>query len=108
METTTHTRLCSLLANAKTELQKDADEYGALLKQLELLQRALDAHEAPDEALKATVRAFPAKLRPLRAGAPAGEGLKETRRLWEELNHIVRSRQEAKTHGAMPDKSRQG
>jgi hypothetical protein len=76
---TTHERLRPLLANARTELRKEADEYGALLNQLELLQRSIDANEVSDDALKAAVRAFPAKLRPMRAGAPVGEGLKETR-----------------------------
>ncbi len=96
MQTTTHEKLRSLLASAKIELQKEADKYGALLNQLEILQRSLEANEASEEALSAAMRAFPAKLRPMRAGAPAGEGLKETRKLWEKLNHIVQSRQKGK------------
>jgi len=96
MQTTTHEKLRSLLASAKIELKKEADEYDALLNQLELLQRSLDANEASEEGLSAAMRAFPAKLRPMRAGAPAGEGLKETRKLWEELNRIVQSRQKGK------------
>ena len=96
MKGPTHEKLRSLLASARSELQKEADEYGVFLNQLELLQRSLDANVLSDDGLKAAMRAFPAKLRPMRAGAPAGEGLKETRRLWEELNHIVQSRQEGK------------
>lgn len=108
MDTTTRVRLYSLVESAKTELQKNADEYGAVVKQLGVLRRALDANEDSDEALKAALRAFPAKLRPMRAGAPAGGGLKETRKLWEELNQIVRSRQEGKDSGGVSGKSRQG
>ena len=96
MQTTTHEKLRSLLAGARIELEMQADEYDDLLKQLELLQRSLGADEVSEEGLLAAARAFPAKLRPMRAGAPAGEGLKETRKLWEELNHIIQSRQKGK------------
>jgi len=94
---TTHEKLRSLLASARVELQQEADEYGTLLNQLELLKHSLDANEPSDEELKAAMRAFPGKLRPMRAGAPAGDGLKDTRKLWEALNHIVRSRQKEKS-----------
>jgi hypothetical protein len=97
MQTTTHEKLRSLLASARIELQTEADEYDGLLNQLELLQGSLDANEISEERLSAVMRAFPAKLRPMRAGAPAGEGLKETRKLWEQLNHIIQSRQPRKT-----------
>src|SRR5262249_27024219 len=92
----THEKLRLLLPGARRELQKEANEYGALLNQLELLQRSLDANELSDKLLELVLHAFPAKVKPMRAGAPAGAGLKETRKLWEELNHIVRSRQQGK------------
>lgn len=97
METTTHERLRSALASARIELQTEAHEYDGLLNQIELLQRSLDANEASEERVSALMRAFPAKLQPTRAGAPAGEGLKETRKLWDLLNHVIPSRQPRKT-----------
>jgi hypothetical protein len=96
MQTPTHENLRSLLPRARSELQKESNEYSAFLNELEFLQRSIDANDLPVEMLERLLRAFPAKLKPMRAGAPAGAGLKETRRLWEELNHIVRSRQQGK------------
>jgi hypothetical protein len=93
MQTRTHERLRALLTNAVVELEKEGnDEYGFLLNQLVALQKALDANETSDDRFRIALRAFPAKLRPMRAGIPAGEGLKDTRKLWQELNHIVKSR----------------
>jgi hypothetical protein len=88
-------RLQTLVANATLELREGADDYCRLLTQLNLLQRSLGANELPVEVLRSVLRAFPAKLRPTRAGAPAGRGLKETRKLWAEVNRIVQSRQES-------------
>ena len=96
MQSQTYEKLRCLLASAKMELQKGTDEYATLQNQLGILQRSLDEDDVSDDVLRAAVRAFPAKLRPMRAGAPAGEGLKETRKLWEELNHIIRSQQQVK------------
>jgi len=96
MQTKTNEKLRVLLANARRELQEVADDHGGFLNQLRLIQRSVDAHEPSDEELEATLRAFPETMRPMRVrgGAPAGEGSKETRKLWEELNQLVQSRQE--------------
>jgi hypothetical protein len=93
MEASSHEKLRSLLSGARKELQKEADEHSAFLNQLELLQGSVDANEISNKLLESVLRAFPAKSKPMRAGAPAGDGLKDTRRLWEELNRIVKSRQ---------------
>jgi hypothetical protein len=98
----THARLRSLISNATEELRKEGGAYGSLLVQLEVLQRSFDATEPSVELLSSTLRAFPAegafpaKEMRTRGGAPAGMGLRETRRLWEELNRIVEARQEPK------------
>ena len=97
MQSQTYEKLRSLLASAKMELQKGTDDYATLQNQLGILQRSLDMNDVSDDELRAAVRAFPAKLRPMRAGAPPNEGLKETRKLWEELNHIIRSQHQVKS-----------
>ena len=104
MPTVSPEELRSSLAKAATELRKEASDYSRLLSQLEVLQNSLSADEPPVELLRSTLRMFPAKVQPTRAGTPSGEGLKETRKLWEELNRIVESRQtkEASTESRRP------
>jgi hypothetical protein len=102
MQEASHENLRLQLASAKMELQKETAKYSNFLTQLELLQRSLDSNELSDQLLKSALDAFPPGLRPVRAATPAGEGRKETRRLWEELNHIVRSRQEKDLRAQKP------
>ncbi len=88
-----------LVANAKSELLKEAGRYRALLNYLELLQRSIDTGEFSDELLESTRDAFPPNLRPMRAATPAGDGLKQSRALWNEINQMVISRKK----GLAPD-----
>jgi hypothetical protein len=85
-------KLRSLIANATEELTKSAQEYRQLLQELQSLNRSLDDFP-PAEVLQSTLQAFPPPARPTRAGAPATDGLRETKLLWQELNRIVKSRQ---------------
>ena len=86
-------QLKSLLASANAELKKDVTKHSVLLSRLEILERSIDTGELSHDLLVSTRDEFPANLRPMRAGTPAGEGLKETRKLWDELNHLVKSQQ---------------
>ena len=105
---TTHERLRILIANARQELRGEGGSHGGLLDQLDVLDRSLGATDPSVELLSSTLRAFPAKQTRTRGGVPAGLGLKETRRLWEELNRIVEARQqpEAKEMPTRPPEQR--
>jgi hypothetical protein len=89
MSIDTDERLRILLENARAELRRAVENYGALITQLELFERSLKSGTLNNDLLESTRNAFPAKLRPSRAAAPASDGLTETRRLLVELNHLV-------------------
>ncbi len=89
MSDITKEKLRTLLANARTELQSAVGSYGALLEQLSLLERSLEAGDLSDEVLGTALRAFPVRMVRVRGAAPASDGLKESRKLLVELNHLV-------------------
>jgi hypothetical protein len=88
-----HERLRWLIASASNELRREGGECGTLLGQLEVLQHSLATNEPSVELLRSTLRAFPAKRIRTRGADPAGPGLRETLRLWQELNRMVDARQ---------------
>jgi ribosomal 50S subunit-associated protein YjgA (DUF615 family) len=96
MQTEEREKLRLLIANATQELTASAQQHSQLLQQLESLNHSLDTGTPTDDALRSSLQAFPARAQPMRAGAPATDGLKATRQLWQELNRIVKSRQEGR------------
>jgi hypothetical protein len=89
MSIDTNEKLRILVENARAELQGAVENYGALVGKLEVLEQSLGSGNISDDILASTRNAFPAKLTPSRAAAPASDGLTETRKLLVELNHLV-------------------
>jgi len=97
MSPAAHKKLALLLERTRIELQKETVEFRELLNKVMLLERSLKSGEVSSELIESTLDTFPPTLTPARAGTPTDDGRKVTRRLWDELNHLVESRNKKKT-----------
>jgi len=89
MEHAAYEKLRELLTKSLEELHEMAGNYEALLKQLTVLQQALQFAAVDTKILEVTQRTFPFHLQRMRAGRPTNDGLDDTRLLLVEINRVI-------------------